>query len=609
MARRRLHPLIAALLLTGPAFLAQAEPAPPRLLLQDARHSLSLLRRPDGGFAFYNRHDPAGGPIALPDRSGVRHPLLPYLPASMLGRATLLDRALLANTQVILTPDHEVISVQVRAEAIPREAVKEAGLSRYLDVWLTRADTAGVAPPRRIWRGYNGSQMEYQQFPDGRIIVPFGSMQPHARAAPPTGRHVTLALLSDDAGRTWHESASRLVSPCYEGFNGNNEGACEPAIEELRDGRLWMLLRTQAGFLYETFSADRGQTWSQATASRFSTSTGPANILRHRDGSLGVAWNNCELPLRHQGQGVYGGRDALHLALSADDGRTWRGFREIYLDFRRNDNPARSGDRGTAYPLSAYADDGRLVVLAGQGAGGRNPILVDPEWLTATTARTDFTDGLEQWSVYKHHGPAQGWWRARAVGATLVPDPANPAAKCLHLRKADALPADAATWNFPNGWKGSLTTRILLRRGQRGAMICLNDRFFDPSEALGQDLAVFRVRLDPDGRTGDTVLASDRWHDLTLEWNLTARECALRVDGRDAGRLPLAHETLNGVSYVRFVSLATELDPAGFLVGSVSVDLTDPTAPAWGAADLRQHERRYVETVVPRWSRSGGARR
>jgi hypothetical protein len=30
-------------------------------------------------------------------------------------------------------------------------------------------------------------------------------------------------------------------------------------------------------------------------------------------------------------------RDVIHAAISADDGRTWRGFRELYLNDRRND--------------------------------------------------------------------------------------------------------------------------------------------------------------------------------------------------------------------------------------------------------------------------------
>ena len=107
-------------------------------------------------------------------------------------------------------------------------------------------------------------------------------------------------------------------------------------------------------------TAQRGR---PAAASRFNTSTGPPNILRHSNGWLVVSWNNCEMPPRHEGQGVYGGRDALHIAVSDDEGQTWRGFREIYLDHRRNENPASSGDRGTAYPLGAFTADGKIVDL------------------------------------------------------------------------------------------------------------------------------------------------------------------------------------------------------------------------------------------------------
>lgn len=135
-------------------------------------------------------------------------------------------------------------------------------------------------------------------------------------------------------------------------------------------------MRTQAGCLYESFSADDGTTWTPAAPSRFPTSNSPANLLRHVDGRLVLTWNHCELLPRHAGESVYGGRDALHIAISDDDGRTWRGFHEIYLDHRRNDNPAARGDRGTAYPLA-------------------------------------------QWSVYRHTGPATRWYRGRAAG----PDP------------------------------------------------------------------------------------------------------------------------------------------------------------------------------------------
>jgi hypothetical protein len=422
---------------------------PPRMLLQGgavhdsgaaggAQTSFAIMRMPDGSFAFYDRNQPRSGPLTLPDRDGQAHTLLPDLPAEITDSDIVVDSGVLANAQVILTPDKQVVSVFVKAERFDKQTAAKVGLPLYLDVWARRASLTEAQEPQMIWRGYNGSQMEYQQLPGGRILVPYGSFQPHAKAVPPTGRHKTIIQYSDDGGRTWQESPSKLISPCYAGFNGSNEGACEPAIEPLENGRIWMLMRTQAGFLYESFSDNDGSTWQTARASRFNTSTGPPNIMRHGNGWLVVCWNNCEMPPRHKGQGVYGGRDALHVAVSDDEGRTWRGFREIYLDHRRNDNPARSGDRGTAYPLGAYTSGGQIVVLAGQGAGGRNPILIDPQWIVETTASDDFSNGLRRWSVYKHHGPAKGWWRARAVGCKLVDNPTDSSQQSLHIRKADS---------------------------------------------------------------------------------------------------------------------------------------------------------------------------
>jgi len=595
---------------TSSVFVSAAQP--PVMLFQEkvtvegARElrtvkSCGILRKPDGSFAFFNRLQPQSGPLELPDADGTMHLVLPYLSPEIADNTSVMSSNILRNTQTIQTGDSEVTSVFVKGEKLDRETAAQVGLSRYLDVWTQRASESGLTEPQMIWRGYNGSQIEYEQMPDGRIIVPFGSMQPHTKPAPPTGRHKTVIQYSDDNGATWNESASRLESPCYKGFNGLNEGACEPAIERLRDGRIWMLTRTQAGFLYESYSQDNGTAWQPANASRFNTSTGPPCIMRHVDGRLVVCWNNCEMPPRANGDGVYGGRDALHIAISDDEGKTWSGFREVYLDHRRNDNPASSGDRGTAYPLTGFTEEGRIAVIAGQGKGGRNVILVDPDWITATTAETDFSDGLKDWSVYSHHGPAKRWWRARAVGCELVMNPEDSAAKSLHVRKQANLPADGATWNFPNGWIGSLTTRMMLRKGCGGASIALTDRMFDPSNDYGEKFAVFRVDIGADRTIGTAALATDQWYDITFRWNLAAGECEVLVNDQHAETITVLNPTLNGVSYVRFRSTAQDVDLAGFLVDQVAVNIQAPHAPAVTVEAQREHEQRYVEAVVPTW--------
>ena len=259
-----------------------------------ARTAFAIMRLPDGRFAFYDRYAPDKGPLSLPDADGKPHPLLPHLPMEILASQQIMESDILNNTQVVLSQDGQVKSVRVQNEALDKETAKDVGLPRYLNTWIDRVGPIDAHQPLMTWRGYNGSQMEYQELRNGRLLVPHGSLIPHARAVPPTGRHETVIQFSDDGGDTWKLSESRLIAPCYPGFNGSNEGACEPAFEELNDGRIWMLMRTTAGFLYESFSSDLGTTWTPARASRFNTSTGPPNIMRHRNGWLVVCWNNCE---------------------------------------------------------------------------------------------------------------------------------------------------------------------------------------------------------------------------------------------------------------------------------------------------------------------------
>ncbi len=606
---RRIAIFLLALIVAG---FAQAE-SPPVMLFQNgvthdstapsgSRTSFAIMRMPDGSFAFYNRYAPGKGPVRLPDASGKEHTLLPHLPQDVLNSEAILKSEILSATQVILTEKNAVSRAFVKGEALTVDEAKKVGLPRYLDVWFQTSDMKTAQDPKMIWRGYNGSQMEYEQISNGRILVPYGSFQAHGKSLPPFGRHKTIIQYSDDAGGTWKESISKLISPCYADFNGSNEGACEPAFEELSKGELWMMMRTQAGFLYESSSSDHGTTWSPARASRFYTSTGPPNIMRHQNGWLVVCWNNCEMPPREEGAGVYGGRDALHIAVSDDDGETWRGFREIYLDHRRNDNPEKSGDRGTAYPLGAYDEEGRIVILAGQGQGGRNPILVDPDWIIATERETDFTrDGLKDWSVYKQHGPAKRWWQAREVGCALIQNPTDSTQKCLHLRKPDDLPSDGATWNFPNGWKGTLTTRVMFREGFQGGIISLNDRFFDPVNDWGEDLAIFQARLSQDGKLGEVQLRPGEWANVSFDWDLEAGTCRVTVDGKLASQLKVLNPTLNGLSYLRLRSAATEKDTAGFLLDKVHVSISDPYAPQVSAKDQAGQEAHYIKNVVPRW--------
>lgn len=454
---------------------------------------------------------------------------------------------------------------------------RRIAVDNFIDLWHLRSSAGRTqwSNPRKIFSGYIGSLQAAVQLRSGRIIVPFATWVPELREAPPTGSNVTTVVYSDDGGRTWLESPAKLRAPCEEGYNGSNYGAIEPTVLELKDGRVWMLMRTQTGYLYESYSND-GVVWSEARPTRFHSSNAPAFLLRLGDGSILLLWNNCEAPERVDGEGVYGGRDVLHAAISGDEGKTWFGYREIYRDGMRNDSPPRHGDRGTAYPFAVVEKDGHVAVISGQGSERRRLIKLDAAWLLQRHAYDDASHGLQTWSVFKAFGPARHWWRDREPGTRLLDDPAKPHAKLLNIRRPDDSPADGAVWNFPNGRKGSLSLRIKLNEGFGGAYVALLDHFFDPTDDRVPGQAAFILPIDAQGRMAqNSRLAVDQWHTLTLAWDLDAGKCDVRVDAHLALTLPLSGEVRNGVSYLHLRSDAPTTDLEGFTVESVGVTIDD----------------------------------
>jgi len=554
-----------ALVLVISRFNSDAAAAP--IVIGPVKIGANLIVLPDGSWESYSINSEAGvnrlirGRSTDDGRTWSEPETLHQLPIRG-GTVALLDRRGEAQLFVLVLRTHG--------------DGKRIAVDRFIDIWQLRSSEGRSrwSEPQRIFEGYVGSAQGALQLRSGRIVLPFASWVAGRAEGPPTGANVTTTAYSDDDGETWKQSSTKLTAPCQEGYNGSNYGAIEPTILELKDGRVWMLMRTQTGYLFESFSID-GADWSEARPSRFRSSTGPAFLLRLPDDRIALFWNHCELSARVDGRGVYGGRDVLHAAISADEGQTWCGFREVYRDPFRNGTPPKSGDRGTAYPFAVVAKDGRIALVSGQGGGRRGLVLVDPQWLLETQASDDFSRGLDDWCVFKGFGPASGWWRDRVQGAQLVDHAVKPGAKVLHLRKADEKAADGAVWNFPSGSKGTLTLRLNLNRGFSGAGIALLDRFFDPTDDRVPQQAVFYLPISADGRAGGSGnLTIDRWHTLELAWDVDAAQCHVRIDGKPATTLQLNETTRNGVSYLHLRSRASSLDPAGFLVESVSVVLS-----------------------------------
>jgi len=449
---------------------------------------------------------------------------------------------------------------------------RRIAVDRLIDVWYvgSRDGRKRWTKPVALYRGYVGDMRCALQLDNGRIVFPFHHHYGDRDFNYPTGDSSTTVAYSDDGGDTWQLSPDELTAPVDPTHRGSGHGAVEPVAVELNDGWVWMLIRTQTGRLYESYSRD-GIHWTAARPSRFFSSNSPAALLKLRDGRIVVFWNNTADCPAVDGSGVYTNRDVLHAAISDDDGRTWHGWREIYRDPYRNQTPPKRGDRGTAYPDAVETADGHILLMTGHGAGRTKIIIVDPAWLYETSQQDDFSHGLDAWSVYKSVGDAEYYWRDRVVGARLVDHPDKPGAKVLCLRRPKGEPADGAVWNFPLGKSGTLTFRLRLLRGCQGASFALADRFFHPTDITGEQKALFDLRMSPAHDLASKVkLEIDRWYTIGMQWDVIKGLCNVTVDGEDALCLPLKAKETPGACYLRLRSTAQVATP-GFLIESVAV--------------------------------------
>jgi len=126
---------------------------------------------------------------------------------------------------------------------------------------------------------WTGAVRDILQTRDGRVV--FTSMRLSNRP----GRHCVLTYSTTDDGLTW--KSSNLLDL---GGNGHHDGATEATLEELRDGRLWKLIRTNLGVFWEAFSDD-GLYWRTMGPTTIDASSAPGLLKRLQSGRLVLVWN------------------------------------------------------------------------------------------------------------------------------------------------------------------------------------------------------------------------------------------------------------------------------------------------------------------------------
>jgi len=447
------------------------------------------------------------------------------------------------------------------------------------DFWHTRSKDGGKTwkTPRRIGlpHRYTGQINSGIQLQSGRLLIAYSYLDDKRE----TGYFVSHAIYSDDHGETWTSSKNDI--PVASGGKLLESGAAEPVIVQLADGRIWMVIRTQTGYFFESYSTDRGETWSPPRRTLFRASNAPAAVLNAK-GRLYLAWNN-EMGEPFHGSVSYA-RQSLVLAIKQGD--DWLGYRQVNPSFAPEDV------KGTArYPflvetgdgkiLLGYREDGRVsfdkqrseAACTTYWNGGTRLFVVDPEWLLDKTASEDFSQGLRNLQA------------SATAGVEVTTGPAGKPA--LHLTKTKAEQPAGVAWNFPFTAKGSLQFRLRIEPGYQGGYFTLSEYYLSPTHSQG---GTFRWMIDPElnlrlkyandgpykrveektfqGEAISRPLEAGRWHEIRIDWDAELNVANLWVDERYAGTL-LGLENARGIGYLRLSSGAAATDRNGLWIASI----------------------------------------
>lgn len=368
--------------------------------------------------------------------------------------------------------------------------------NRHLDLWYCKKkNNESWGKPVKILDGYVGSIRSFMQLKSGRLLMSFGRAIQSGLEKPvgntkDYGWNEVISLYSDDQGLTWQSSRNALKIEIDKN-KITRYGAVEPDVVELTNGDLWMLIRTNKGMFYESFSRDAGTTWEIPRPTLFISSDSPASFLRLRDGRLVLFLNMNQRWDTPDGY-AFGGREALHAAISRDEGRSWEGFREVFKV-----NPSKEkGDRGTAYTSATETPNGKVLLVTGQG-DARAILMFDPDWLTQPSKETvTFTQEMT------------------SLNNDLV-------------------------FNFSAAKKGSVNLKLL--SGCSSARIALTDHFSISSDSLAIDNAVANFSAT------DIPTNSP----LIIEWDSDQKKASLSVKNQDSLVSEFLRFPAFGINYLR----------------------------------------------------------
>ena len=387
-------------------------------------------------------------------------------------------------------------------------------------------------------------------------------------------------VYTDDAFKTFH--VSMVEQPKWRNFTYPHKGlrwcvgyGSENYVCPLDSSKLLMIQRTPDDWFYQSFSYDKGTTWSTPEPSPFHGTDTTPFLLSLSDGRILMFWNNTRpLPeLDHHSlpdvtEGILNGRDedfftnrdAAHVAISDDGGKTWKGARELCLndirnnpDFRLVGNPLDSRDKSVHQFQAFELPYNKVLVAVGQNEASRRLLIFDVDWLYENERHEDFRHGLSHVSThvfvksYAGYTPDNGHCAYnRTNGALLTKDPVVSRSEVVQLARVDdprlVSQTQGLVWNFPVALKGSVSVELML--AQDSIDISFDDCWSNPCDEYEPELSLFSFRLD------DSTLSPGVYHKLNFSFDVPSGKMEMFVDGTYSSSRTIRHNCPLGLSYI-----------------------------------------------------------
>lgn len=163
--------------------------------------------------------------------------------------------------------------------------------------------------------------------------------------------------ISEDNGRTWE-----IAGPIND---GEEFDAIQPSILHFPDGKLSMLARTRQDVLAQSWSEDRGRSWSPLQSAGLPNPNSGTDAITLRDGKHLLIYNH---EVKKQGET---GRNILNLALSSD-GKNWTPVMTLENEAMKY---------GYAYPSILQTKDGLVHATYTYNRIGIKHVVIDPKKL------------------------------------------------------------------------------------------------------------------------------------------------------------------------------------------------------------------------------------